>query len=315
MLGLGEPGNYPAALKAITRWFPKNERGLPIAVFSSGGAIGNMIAAPSIAFVALHFGWRAAFVLPGLLGLLWLAGWIILYRMPKEQTGGAELLEPVRTDLAAQPAPSWISLFANRNVMAMVLARFISDPVAYFYIFWIPEYLKHARGFTLVEIGKYAWMPYVAGAIGGMVGGRWSDVLIRKGHSPLSARLSVLYLSAMIAPLGIMTSRVSSASMALALMSVMSFIVYCWFINTAAMIPDIAPEQQAGSILGLIGTSGTFGGMLFNLLVGYLVARSGSYQVVFAIVGSVHVIAAVLLRILLRVPPAERLAWKECHEA
>lgn len=290
LLGAGEPGNYPAALKATARCFPKAERGVPIAMFSSGSAVGNILAAPMIAFLTLHFGWRSAFVLPGALGLLWLVGWFAIYQQPADQVTPAR---PV-AKFPAQNVP-WLAMFRNRRVLGLIVARFISDPVSYFYAFWIPEYLKHERGFTLADIGHYAWIPYVAGTAGGMFGGRISDVLIRRGVPPIRARLRVLYVAAAFAPLGILTSRVASAGVALALMSVMSFVVYCWFINTAALIPDIASDQLTGSILGIIGSAGSASAFLFTLLVGILVTRYSSYNAVFVIVGSVHLIAAVTL--------------------
>jgi len=316
LVGVGEPGVYPAALKATTRWFPKAERGTPIALFSSGGAIGNMLAAPLIALVALRFGWRASFLLPGALGLLWLAGWLTIYHPPEKDPGvTAEDLAKLAEDDTTDPKLGWFALFRNRNVMALVLARLISDPVNYFYIFFIPEYLKSQRGFSLADIGMYAWMPFMAGAIGGMVGGRWSDILIKRGTQPAKARLRILYISAAAAPLGVLTSQVHSAALALALMSLMSFIVYCWFINTAAIIPDIAPVRQTGSILGIIGTAGTFGAMLFMPLVGFLVTQFGSYRLIFAIVGSVHVIAALTLRGMIRIPKGTPKVLEECYEA
>ncbi len=316
LVGLGEPGVYPAALKTTTRWFPKAERGTPIALFSSGGAIGNMLAAPLIALVALRFGWRASFLLPGTLGLLWLAGWMAMYRLPEKHPGvtGRDLANLAEED-STDPKSGWFALFRNRNVMALVLARLISDPVNYFYVFFIPEYLKSQRGFSLADIGMYAWMPFMAGAVGGIVGGWWSDTLIKRGTHPAKARLRILYISAAVAPLGVLTSQVRSAALALALMSLMSFIIYCWFINTAAVIPDIASVRQTGSILGIMGTAGTFGGMLFMPLVGFLVTRFGSYRFVFAIAGSVHVIAALILWAMIRTPKQTRRAFEACYEA
>ena len=316
LVGLGEPGVYPAALKTTTRWFPKAERGTPIAVFSSGGAVGNMLAAPLIAMVALRFGWRASFLLPGTLGLLWLAGWLTIYRLPEKHPGvTAHDLAKLAEEDSTDPKLGWFALFRNRNVMALVLARLISDPVNYFYVFFIPEYLKSQRGFSLADIGMYAWMPFMAGALGGMVGGRWSDILIKRGTQPAKARLRILYMSAAVAPLGVLTSQVHSVAVALILMSLMSFIVYCWFINTAAVIPDIASVRQAGSILGIMGTAGTFGGMLFMPLVGFLVTRFGSYQLIFAIVGSVHVIGALILWGMIRIPKQTPDVLEECYEA
>jgi MFS transporter, ACS family, aldohexuronate transporter len=305
LLGLGEPGNYPAALRATTRWFPKDERGLPIAMFSSGSAVGNIIAPPMIAGVTLLLGWRFAFFLPGFVGLIWLAGWLWIYRQPKEYS------EITREELARlevdEDRPSgisalrrWAGLLKERNVLALVLARFVSDPVWYFYIFWIPEYLKRERGFSLTDIGLYAWIPFVAGAIGGMVGGGASDKLISGGLRPVTARTRVLYISAAVAPLGILTSKAGSAAVAIVLIAVMAFVVYSWFINTAAVIPDLFPDNVVGSVLGLMGTAGSAGGVLFTLLVGYLLTHY-SYGIVFALAGSMHIVASLILWTLLKV--------------
>lgn len=304
LLGLGEPGNYPAALRATTRWFPKSERGLPIALFSSGGAVGNILAPPMIAGIAVLFGWRAAFVVPGALGLLWLVGWLAIYRMPSEHPG------ITRPELAAlqEPnigrAPGFGSLLANRGVLALIISRFITDPVWTFYLFWIPEYLKRERGFTLTDIGLYAWIPFVAGALGGMTAGRASDLLIARGIAPIRARSRILYIAAAVAPLGILTTAVHSAAAAILLIAVMAFVVYAWFINTAAIIPDIVAESRVGSVLGLVGTAGSAAGALFSLLVGFLLTRY-SYGVVFAVAGSMHVLGALIFRALM---PVQNLA-------
>ncbi len=299
LLGLGEPGNYPAALRATTRWFPREERGLPIALFSSGSAIGYVVAAPLIAILTIRFGWRTAFLFPGLLGLLWLAAWLAVYRNPLEDSRvtSQEKARLMRDqELATNaPLPSWGSLLRNRNVLALLLSRFVSDPVSYFYAFWIPEYLMRERGFSLSAIGEYGWIPFVAAAAGGMIGGRASDLLIQRGVAPGVARRRVLYISAAIAPLGVFTSQVKSASMALFLMSIMAFVVYCWFINTAAIIPDIVTDRAVGSVLGMIGTAGSASGVLFTFLVGFLVSHYASYRAVFAILGSMHVVAAIIL--------------------
>ncbi|HVH89476.1 MAG TPA: MFS transporter, partial [Terriglobales bacterium] len=303
LLGLGEPANYPAALRATTVWFPKSERGLPIALFSSGSAVGNVLAPPLIALITLRMGWRAAFLLPGLLGVIWVAIWLLIYRSPQVFPGspvsGVPGLrdETAITDASAR-AP-WLALLRRRNVLALVVSRFISDPVWYFYVFWIPEYLKRERGFSLSDIGLYAWIPFVAGAAGGMTAGWISDVLIARGIAPVRARTTVLYAAAVLAPLGMLTARVRSAAAAIFLIAVMAFVVYCWFINTAAIIPDVVSDHVVGSVLGFVGTAGSLSGALFSLLVGYLLAHY-SYRLAFTLAGSMHVVAALLLRLLLK---------------
>lgn len=315
LLGLGEPGNYPAALRATTRWFPKEERGLPIAMFSSGGAIGNVLAPPLVAGITLLFGWRAAFVLPGALGLVWLALWLAIYRVPSEYPGiTAEELQALEGDKPkAQRPPRWRELLTDRNVLALVFSRLVSDPAWYFYVFWMPEYLKRERGFSLSDIGMYAWIPFVAGALGGMAWGHAADLLIRRGVPPVKARTRILYVSAALAPLGMFTSHVHSAAAAIALIAVMAFVVYSWFINTAAMIPDVVPENAVGSVLGIIGTAGSLGGALFQPLIGYLVAHY-SYGIVFVMAGSMHVTGALILWAMRRVPQASVLVTPEGHE-
>ncbi len=302
LLGLGEPGNYPAALRATTRWFPASERGLPVAIFSSGGAVGNLIAPPLIMFLALRFGWRAAFIAPGALGLLWLVGWAAIYRTPSEYkaTTADELkqLDDMEFDDGASSAP-WLSLLKDRRVLGLVLARLVSDPVWQFCAFYIPAYLSTARGFSLADIGRYAWIPSLAGAVGGMTGGRVSDVLIKRGFKPVKARSLILYASAAIAPLGILTTHVHSSAMAIAMMSVMAFVAYSWFIVTAAMIPDLVSSKVVGSVLGFVGTAGSCGGALFSLFIGYILTHS-SYGPVFAIAGLMHVCGALILWAMLR---------------
>jgi ACS family hexuronate transporter-like MFS transporter len=305
LLGLGEPGNYPAALRATTRWFPKSNRGFPIALFSSGSAVGSVIAPPMIAGLTLAFGWRSAFLLPGLLGLLWLVVWLWIYQSPQAHPGitpeELSLLHPDDDSTSEVTGPKrWSSLLKNRNVLALVLARLVSDPVWYFYLFWTPEYLKRERGFSVTDIGLYAWIPFVAGALGGMVGGQASDKLITAGVPNVRARTRVLYISAALAPLGIWTSKAHSAPAAILLIAAMAFVAYSWFINTAALIPDLFPDRVVGSVLGLMGTAGSAGGIVFTLLVGFLLTHY-SYGTVFALAGSMHVLASFILWALIRV--------------
>lgn len=299
LLGLGEPANYPAALRATTIWFPKAERGLPIALFSSGSAVGNVLAPPLIAGITLAFGWRAAFVLPGLLGFVWVAVWLMIYHAPARFPGlPPEQLSALRDESPQRSSglgASWFGLLKQRNVLALVISRFVSDPVWYFYLFWIPEYLKRERSFTLTDIGLYAWIPFVAGAAGGMTAGWTSDFLIARGIPPVKARTWVLYIAAALAPLGMLTSKVHSPATAIFLIAVMAFVVYCWFINTAAIIPDVVRENVVGSVLGFMGTAGSAAGAVSSLLLGFLLARY-SYGPAFALAGCMHLLAAVLLR-------------------
>src|SRR5258708_505880 len=154
VLGIGEPANYPAALKATTNWFGRAERGAPIAVYSSGSAIGAILAPPLIAWLLLRFGWRAAFLIPGALGLIWVVVWLWIYPQSRRHAGR------IIPERAATTGPRWVDLLKDRNVLALVLARLLADPVWYFYLFWTPDYLKRVRGFSLADIGLYGWIPW-----------------------------------------------------------------------------------------------------------------------------------------------------------
>ena len=308
LAGLGEPGNYPAGLRAMTQWFREAERGLPIAIFSSGSALGNAIAVPVITGIALGLGkpaepnWRAVFVIIGSLGLVWTAVWLWIYRSQantpnnaREDPAAVSDQTPVEAGKPGVSVPKrWVNLLKNRNVQALVLARLVSDPVWWFFVAWTPDYLKTQRGFSLKEIGLYAWIPFLAGSVGGIVSGRVSDSLIQKGFKAASARRMVLYVSAAFAPLGILIGQVASAGMAIALIAGMALVVYSWFINTAAIIPDVLPKPVVGSVLGLMGTAGSLGGFFFTRLVGFLLTHY-SYAVVFLLAGSGHVFASLIL--------------------
>jgi len=299
LLGIGEPGNYPAALRATTAWFPKSERGLPVAVYSSGSAIGAIIAPPLIALITLRFGWRYAFIMPGACGLVWVSVWLLLYRRPENHHAIS-----TATNITGR---SWLSLLRDRNVLGLFFARLLADPVWYFYLFWIPEYLKRARGFSLAEIGLYAWIPFVAADLGGIFAGLVSDRLIRRGLGPAQARRRVLYAAAFFAPLSILTSRTASTGAAIALISAAGFLCFIWFINTATLVADVFDESVVGSVQGLIGSAGSAGGVLFNLLIGFLVTRLG-YSPVFVVAGSLQVIAALMIFIFMRDPSGPRFA-------
>jgi ACS family hexuronate transporter-like MFS transporter len=300
LLGIGEPANYPAALRACTRWFPKEERGMPVAIFSSGSSVGNVLAPPVIAGLTLLFGWRSAFILPGALGLLWVVGWLWMYRLPEQhpRVRPAELAALREDSEAAAGTQRWIDLLKNRNVLALVLARFVSDPVWYFYLFYIPDYLKTERGFSLKDIGLFAWIPFVAGTLGGMLGGGISDRLIKRSWNPVRARTRVLYVSALFAPAGMLTAKAHSAAVAIALIAAVAFVVYSWFIITAAVIPDLFPEKVVGSVLGLMGMAGSGAGILFAQLAGFLLTRY-SYAIVFVMASTMHILAALILWSLL----------------
>jgi ACS family hexuronate transporter-like MFS transporter len=305
LLGVGEPGNYPAALRASARWFSKEERGLPIAIWSSGSSVGSLLSVPLIAFLAYRFGWHMAFFVPGFLGLLWVLVWVAAYRMPSVAVDG-----PGRSGvIAGTPASeTFIGVLKDKRVRAMIMARLLTDPIWVFYLTWTPKYLAEVWNFNLVKMGLYGWIPFLFGGLGGVLGGVISDWLIRRGLEPAQARKRVLYITGAIAPLGMLTGFVGAAGVSIALIAMMAFVCYVWFINTAALMSDVFSERIVGTVLGLAAGIGQFGGLLMALLAGALLEKSHSYTALFVVAGSGHLLAALILFLFLKDKPATEIS-------
>jgi len=293
LLGLGAPGNYPGALRVCTVWFTKEERGVPIALFSSSSSLGSLLAVPLVSWLALHFSWRAAFLATGSAGLIWTIVWSAIYRTP----AGA-----VNADNAASPPKpeSPLRLLKRGNIRAIVGARLVSDPVWMFYLSWTPLYLSQKWGYSLKDIGLYAWIPFLFGSGGGIAAGSISDWLVRRGMAPAKARKVLLYASGAIAPTGMLIAFANSAAMALAITALMAFVCYVWFINTATLIPDVFPTNVVASVLGLMGSAGTLLGVVFTWFVGAELDRFHSWTPLFVLAGSGHLLGSLILAAFFR---------------
>ena len=302
LLGVGEPGNYPAALRASARWFSREERGLPIAIWSSGSSVGSLLSVPLIAFLAHYFGWQTSFLVPGLLGLVWVAVWLIAYHLPSVKMETASAAKDQAGGIETQPArpEGFSALLADRRVWAIIFARLLTDPIWVFYLSWTPKYLAEVWRFDLVKMGLYGWIPFLFGGLGGVFGGMASDWMIRRGLSPAAARKRLLYITGALAPLGMLTGFVGSAGVSIALIALMAFVCYVWFIDTAALMSDIFPERVVGSVLGLAAGIGQFGGILMAWLAGHLLDTGHSYTPLFFVAGSGHLLAALVLFVFLK---------------
>lgn len=314
ILGFGEAGNWPGAAKVVAEWFPVRERAFGMAIFNSGASIGAVVAPPAIAFVALNYGWRSAFFIGASLSTVVMIAWYLFYRVPAEHPNLSEEErqhiasdQPSADAAAAQTKRPWASLFGHRQVWAVIAARFFSDPIWWFLISWLPNYLKSERGFSLALIGMLAWIPFLFADIGNLTGGAVSSLMIRKGWSVDRARKTVLIASALLVPLGVlMVVSTKSDAMAIAGISVIAFGFQSWIVNIHTLPSDCFPKQDVGSVFGIGGTAAGIASMLFTLLVGYLVDRF-SYTPVFIIVGLMAPLAAILLLTIMRrierVPP------------
>ena len=300
LLGMGEAGNWPGAAKAIAEWFPENERGSAMGIFNAGSSTGALLAPPLIAFTTLHVGWRNAFTVISLGGMTWLVFWVLIYRQPKspgmssaESTGNVVSADPASQTLT-KPKISWFSLFSYREMWGIFLARALTDAVWWFYIFWLPEYLKHDRGFSLAMIGLLAWIPFLTADFGCLVGGWCSDLLMRCGLSLNGGRKVVLAVSALLTCAAWFVPSTTSSTTALALIAVATFGVQSWGTLLLALPADLFPSDVVASVSGLSGFGAGAGGVLFTFLTGYLLDRF-SYRPVLALVATMHPLGFLVL--------------------
>ena len=294
-LGLGEGGGFPASAKAVSEWFPARERSMAVGVFNTGSALGAVIAPPLIAAIVLHWHWRAVFVLTGAVGLVWAATWWRLYQpaatsplvSPAERAALADGVDP-RT--AAAPPLRWLDLLKIRVVWTLLAVKFLTDGAWFFFIFWLPKYLGDARGFKMAAIGSYAWIPYAFAGVGSFVGGWLSASLIGRGVTLDRSRKIALGISAALLPVSLLVVS-APIHLAIALVSVAFLGHQFWAVIVQTLPTDLFPSRTVGSVAGLLGCAGSFGAMLFNLLVGVILDRTGSYTLPFFLAGIMHPIA------------------------
>ena len=273
VLGFGEAGNWPGAAKAVGEWFPVRERALGMGIFNAGAALGGAVSPPIIAWLATAYGWRSAFILTGILGFIWLAAWLVLYRLPEAHTWitpeERQYIVSGRSN-AAEPAdaiawnPGWGGLLRFRQTWAIVLGRFITDPIWWLYVFWLPSYFQEARGFSLQQIGWSAWFPFLCAGIGALSGGWASGHLIGSGWSTDRARKVVMAFGALLTPAGILAMRTESPYAALVFMGLVLFGFQVWINNLQTLPSDIFPRSAVASVFGLGGTSAAIASVLFN---------------------------------------------------
>ncbi len=287
-LGLCEPGNWPAAVKAVNEWFPPAQRALGVGIFNAGSSLGSAIAPPMVAAISIAYGWKAAFLFTGSLGFVWLIAWLFIYETPENKQ--AEAIA-VKVD--------WRQVITARACYTLLIARFFTDPVIYFMIFWLPEYLRKERAFSLSEVGHYAWVPFIFGDIGYVLGGWLSGKLIDRGWEIQRARKFVMYLGAAVMPVAILAPYAPSAGLAIAASCFVTFGHAFWVSNLQALPADLFKPNEVATASGFTGMGGAIGGMLANLGTGYLVMNF-SYTPVFLIAGLMHPLSAIIIYFMLK---------------
>ncbi len=263
-LGVGEGACFPAVTKGAVEWMPAARRSLAISFANGGSAFGAVIAPPLTAWTTLQYGWRGAFVGAALLGAVWLVGWYATT---------ANL--PVARPAAPRSVEEGTALWRRPEMRRFMLARFLFDPVFYFYMFWIPQYLSRERGLSLAEIGNLTWIPFFVLGASNIAAGQISDRLVRQGVAPRKARLRLMLAAAALTPASCLVVFGSSAAVAIGLMSVLLFAHGIWIANFITLIGDTVEARRIGAAVGLTGTCGGVAGMLSNLGIGPCVDAFG----------------------------------------
>jgi ACS family hexuronate transporter-like MFS transporter len=309
LLGLAESLSAPAGLKALAEWIPSRERSLSIALFSSGNSVGQILATPLVAFVAVSYGWRWSFVAIGGLGLLVLLAWWKWYDAPEThpRLGNQEremILRERSIDGEARRGdflirellkdPLWIGFFVS---------RFLTDNFSFFFAGWLPAYFANARGISLGALGLIGWLPYLLGNVGGFGGGALSDWLVRRGMPPVRARFAVMLGVVCFMPLANVAVRTSSLALCVLLMGGMYAGQVCWMVNQLAMLSECYPRQVVGTMVSISAIGGSLGGVVGTLLIGRAVHAAG-YVPVFTTMSVLHAAAFVALLICLRHRPS-----------
>ncbi len=280
LLGVGEAGNYPAGVKLITEWFPPEERSHASGIFNSGASIGAILAPPLLAWIMLAGGWRTAFVVIGVLGFLWLIGWLAIYRPPSE---GSKRDQADRLPLK--------TLLRSRFLWQFTLSKVFSDPVWYFYIFWFPQYLRVGHSFSMRQIGETAWIPFFTATLGNLAGGAVFSGLSRAGTRPATARRIAILIFSTLMTSAIFVGGSGSATVCIALIATATF-GYCGALANLLAVPgDVFPKGAVASIWGFASMGSGLGGMIFSLITGWLVDRY-SFAPVFVLFGVIPLIAA-----------------------
>ncbi len=306
-LGIGEAGNFPASIKAVAEWFPKKERALATGIFNSGTNIGALVTPLVVPWVAGHWGWKWAFIVTGLTGFLWVVAWWLFYRAPEEhpRLSRAELAY-IRSDPveAVTPIP-WRKVFPCRQTWAFAFGKFMTDPIWWLYLFWVPDFLNRNHGLDLKSMGLPLVVIYLVADVGSIGGGWLSSALIKRGWTVNAARKTAMLLCALAVVPILFAAKASNLWVAVGLVSLAAAAHQGWSANLFTLTSDMFPRRAVGSVVGIGGMSGAIGGMLIALVVGEILQRTGSYAPIFIIAGTAYLVALLVIHLLTpRLKPA-----------
>jgi ACS family hexuronate transporter-like MFS transporter len=303
-LGLGESGNFPAAIKATAEWFPKKERALATGIFNSGANVGAVFAPILVPWLTLTFHWQAAFIVTGAIGFIWIILWAIFYEHPKRhkkltQAEHDLILSDLEDETTgAEKKIGWGQLLKHRETWAFVIGKFLTDPIWWFYLYWLPLFLNREYGLNLQQLGAPLIVIYTLTTVGSIGGGWLSSKFISIGWEINRARKVVMLICALcIVPI-IFASGASNLWLAVGLIGLAAAAHQGWSANIFTTASDMFPKKAVGSIVGLGGMAGSIGGMLFSTSAGFILEITKSYYTLFLISGSAYVLALLIFHLL-----------------
>jgi ACS family hexuronate transporter-like MFS transporter len=307
-LGIGESGNFPAAIKTVAEWFPKKERALATGIFNAGSNVGAIVAPLVVPWLALNWGWQSAFIITGLAGLIWIAFWFPVYHKPAEHPKLSKTeLDHIQSDPpdTATKIP-WLRLLSFKQTWAFSIGKFLTDAIWWFYLFWFPLFMNDRFGVDLKTIGIPMITVYLLADVGSVAGGWFSSALLKRNWTVNGARkIAMLVCAILILPVAI-APHVSGQWIAVILIGVAAAAHQGFSANIFTTASDMFPRKAVGSVVGIGGFAGAIGGFFMNLGAGWLKQNTGSYEIMFAIAGVVYLIALLIMHLLVpKLEPAQ----------
>ncbi len=301
-LGVGEAGNFPAAIKTVAEWFPKKERAFATGLFNAGSNVGAIVAPLTVPWIAVHLGWRWAFILTGMIGFMWLLFWLPVYRRPEQhpKVSKAEL-DHIQSDPPDPPAMRvpWLSLIPHRQTSAFAIGKYLTDPVWWFYLYWIPNFFRDNHGLDLTTIGPPLIAIYLIADIGSIGGGWLSSTFIKRGWSINRSRKTAMLICALMVTPIIFAANVKNLWAAVALIGLAAAAHQGWSCNLFTTTSDMFPRQAVGSVVGIGGMAGALGGATMAVATGYILQSTGqNYSIIFTIAGTLYLIALLVIHVL-----------------
>ncbi len=300
-LGIGESANFPAAIKATAEWFPKKERALATGIFNSGANIGAVFAPLVVPWLTISYGWQMAFIVTGAIGFIWVIFWWLLYEKPElhKRISKSELdhilSDPEEQEVGKIP---WKRLLGYRQTWAFVVGKFLTDPIWWFYLYWLPKFLNSNYGLNISQLGLPLIVIYMMTTVGSIGGGWLSSAFIKRGMPINRSRKLVMLICAIcIVPI-VTASFASNMWIAVGLIGLAAAAHQGWSANIFTTVSDMFPKKAVGSIVGIGGMAGAVGGMLISTIAGYILELTGSYMILFIISGSAYLLALGIFHLL-----------------